>query len=67
MERDPSSHETPEEAYEEIYRQLGSVAASVFGKLQRYHDRHPKKTWAEVGDLGYILETMQELDKFLGM
>lgn len=67
MEQDPSLHETPEAAYEEIYQELGRVATSVFRKLKGYHDSARPKTWAEVSDVGYILETMQELDDFLGV
>lgn len=66
-ERDPSLYETPEEAYEQLYQELGSVATRVFGKLKGYHDSNRPKTWADVGDLGYILETVRELDEFLGV
>ena len=66
MEQDPQPHVTAQEAYEQQYQELSNVMAHVFNKIIGHHDSNREKTWAAVGDLGHIIEIMQELDEFLG-
>lgn len=67
MEQYPETHETAQEAYERQYQELSKVATRVFNKIKGYHDSKRAKTWDEVGDLEYIVETMNDLDEFLGV
>ena len=41
--------------------------ARVFNKVIGHHDNKREKTWADVGDLGHVIELMNELDEFLGV
>lgn len=59
------SPETAEEAFELRYRELSRLMARVSNQIVGLHNSNRKKTWADVGDLGQIIEVMQELDKFL--
>ena len=67
MEQYPEAQETAEEAFEQRFQELSHVTARVFNKIIGLHDSKRAKTWAEVGDLGYIIEAMNELDEFLGV
>jgi hypothetical protein len=67
MEQYPQPDETAQEAYEQRYQELTKVTARVFNKIIGHRDNNREKTWAEVGDLGHIIEMMQELDEFLGV
>lgn len=67
IEQYPEPHETAEEAFEQRYQELSQVTARVFNKIIGLHDSNREKTWADVGDLGHIIEAMKELDEFLGV
>lgn len=66
MEHPPEQPQTAEQAYEQQYEVLSRVMARVFNKVIGHHDSSSEKNWAHVGDLGHIIEVMNELDEFLG-
>jgi len=71
MERFPESPiqlpDNVEAAFDQQYQELSNVTARVFNKIIGLRDSNRAKTWDEVGDLGHIIEVMNELDEFLGV